>query len=123
MNTKNLGKLGENIAEKFLTNQLFKTLEKNYRWRGGEIDLIMLKTDPEPSIVFVEVKTRTNNHFGELTETLDKRKIIKLIKTAHHFILFNQINPIISWRIDLITVKLNLKNLTKEINHYKYVDG
>ncbi len=119
-----IGKMGEQIAEKFLTSQSFQTLTKNYRWRGGEVDLIMFNKSPKPTLVFVEVKTRTSNKFGEITELLNKQKRERLIKTAHHFLLKHDFPISLIWRIDLVAVKLNTTNLKKQITHFKHVaDG
>lgn len=59
--TKRLGKEGEDRAAKFLKKQGYLILERNCRTRNGEIDLIAMH---EGMVVFIEVKTRTNDAYG-----------------------------------------------------------
>ena len=59
---KLLGKWGERQCEKFLKRKGFKTLTRNFTCKAGEIDLVMV--DSDRSIVFVEVKTRTDEEFA-----------------------------------------------------------
>jgi putative endonuclease len=77
---KEIGTAGENSAAEYLENLGYEILEKNYKSRMGEIDIIALS--PEEVCVFVEVKTRKNTDFGMACEAVDKRKQEKLVKTA-----------------------------------------
>ena len=61
MNKRKFGIIGEKIAQKYLKNNGYKIIENNYYTRNGEIDIIANK---EKYIVFVEVKTRTNEKYG-----------------------------------------------------------
>lgn len=75
---KTLGSLGETIAARFLEQQGYKILQENWRCALGEIDLVAQDQD---TLVFVEVKSRTNAEFGppELSVTPAKqRKLIRL---------------------------------------------
>src|SRR5690349_15990276 len=59
-----LGKKGESAAARFLKKESFKILYHNFKARsGGEIDLVC-RDRKEQILVFVEVKTRTNELFG-----------------------------------------------------------
>ena len=62
---KSTGKWGEDQAEKFLRKKGFRTIERNYSCRFGEIDLIV---SDRAFLVFVEVKTRKSNEFAEARE-------------------------------------------------------
>ena len=62
---KSTGKWGEDQAEKYLRRKGYRTVERNYSCRFGEIDLIV--SDQE-YLVFVEVKTRRSNAFAEARE-------------------------------------------------------
>ena len=64
MKRKELGNLGEKIALNYLQKENYRILERNFYCRQGEIDIIAQK---QKEIVFVEVKTRTNNSFGNKT--------------------------------------------------------
>ena len=73
MFSKNLGKIGENEAKKYLLNKGYKILEQNYHARFGEIDLIALD-EWQNEIVFVEVKTRYTNRFGYPEDFVNQKK-------------------------------------------------
>ena len=77
MNT--LGKEGEALAVSFCRKKGYRILEKNYRTVFGEIDIIA--RDGE-MIVFIEVKTRTDDTFGYPFEAVDARKREKIRKVA-----------------------------------------
>lgn len=79
MNTKTIGDFGENAAEEYLIEMDYDILERNFRLKFGEIDIIAQK---DGCIVFVEVKTRKNNMFGEPSEYVDIRKQKRIKKTA-----------------------------------------
>lgn len=81
------GQLAEAEACEFLQQQGLQLLERNYRCRQGEIDLIM--TDGKYTI-FVEVRYRSNTSFGSGAETVDRRKQQKLITTASYFLQNNR---------------------------------
>jgi putative endonuclease len=86
MNTLNRQQIGihaEQDACKFLQRKGFRLLEQNYSWYGGEIDLIM---QDQEDIVFVEVRRRQHIHYGNALESIDRKKMHKLLKTATHFL-------------------------------------
>lgn len=60
---KGTGDLGEEVATNYLTSKGYLILERNFRCKGGEVDIIA--RDPrDKSLVFIEVKARTNLVFG-----------------------------------------------------------
>jgi len=77
-----LGQSGEKKAEKYLIKNGYEILERNYRCKFGEIDIIASK---DGYTVFVEVKTRKNSSFGRGFEAVDTRKQQKLILTAQAY--------------------------------------
>ncbi len=79
MNTKTIGDFGEKAAEEYLTEMDYDILERNFRLKFGEIDIIAEK---DGCIVFVEVKTRKSNLFGEPSEYVDRRKRERIKKAA-----------------------------------------
>ena len=81
--TKNLGNAGENFAARYLERHGYKILEKNFRVRSAEIDIIAQIDDV---IVFVEVKTRSNIRHGLPAEAVNFRKQKKIIDTASVFL-------------------------------------
>ena len=71
-----VGTLGEQAAATSLIEQGYEILHRNYRCRGGELDIICQKNG---ILVFCEVKTRTNGRFGlpEEAVTIDKRRRLR----------------------------------------------
>jgi len=78
-----LGREGERVAEEFLRKKGYKLVERNYRCRGGEVDLIVLD---RRVVVFVEVKTRTDHGFGNPLEAVEPRKQRRMILAAQLFL-------------------------------------
>lgn len=74
-----LGQKGEDIAVDFLEGSGYKVLDRNFRCRNGEIDIIALDGK---SIVFVEVKTRKRDNFGSPKFAVDWRKQKQLVRVA-----------------------------------------
>lgn len=114
MNNKEKGDLGENVALKYLLSKGAKILEKNYKIRSGEIDII---TNLDNQIVFIEVKARSNLKFGYPSEAVDYKKIKKIIDTANYYILkhdlFNE-----QVRFDVIEIYLNENKLNHIVNAF-----
>ncbi len=77
------GAQAEHWAENYLLSQGLKLIERNYRGRFGEIDLIM--RDKE-TLVFVEVRQRSSSHFGGAAASIDLHKQQKLIRTAQQYL-------------------------------------
>ncbi len=99
MNT--LGKEGEAIAVDFITRKGFKIMEKNYRTSFGEIDIIAKDKDV---IVFIEVKTRADSHFGYPFEAVTHRKRDKIRKVALCYMKgLKKENPA---RFDVLSIRL-----------------
>lgn len=81
---KVLGNCGEDAAVKFLKKNGYSILERNFNIRGGEIDIIARKGD---YVVFVEVKTRSNDDYGGGISAITYAKQQHLIKTAQTYLL------------------------------------
>jgi len=82
---ENLRKTGSEYEQKaacFLQNKGYQILERNYRCRIGEIDLIAMH---HGYLVFVEVKYRKNNQYGNPVEAVDykKKKIISKVAQCY----------------------------------------
>ena len=75
-----LGRNAEVYALRYLESNQLKLIERNYTTRYGEIDLIMQEDN---TIVFVEVRKRSNQLFGGATESIGHNKKKRLIKTAY----------------------------------------
>ena len=116
MSNRSLGKLGEDLAAKYLEKQGFRIIGRNFRARYGEIDIIALEKDV---IVFVEVKTRIGEEFGKPEEAVTPWKLREVIKTAQYYAQTHQIPE--SMRIDVIGIGLDNENKVIYFNHLKSV--
>lgn len=78
-NTHEKGMAGEDRACRFLLEKGYKIVDRNFRFRGGEIDIIAYKDN---TIVFVEVKCLPGGNIEMLSSLLNYRKQQKILKTA-----------------------------------------
>lgn len=105
---KIIGNFGEEIAEKYLRDNQYKILEKNYRCKFGEIDIIAKEGE---YIAFIEVKTRTSSLYGMPGEAVNYSKQHKISKVAQLYILKERLFTC-NFRFDVIEVFLNEENNT-----------
>jgi putative endonuclease len=96
----NLGEKGESLAEAYLTKKGYQILERNFRNRYGEIDLIARDKD---EIVFVEVKARNSCCHGLPCEAVNLRKQRKIQGVAEYYLLVTG-NTHRSCRMDVVEV-------------------
>jgi putative endonuclease len=110
------GNIGENIARKYLEDQGYKILERNFKTKYAEIDLVAKQKD---EIIFIEVKTRRGLNFGSPEEALNKRKIQKIWLNAQGYINFKKWQG--PYRIDAICIVLNSDDTVNNFNHYQNI--
>ena len=84
MNKRQVGTQYESMAVQYLTEAGYHILERNFRCRTGEIDII---AKDGAYLVFVEVKTRSTLAFGDPLEAIDRRKVKKYRKMAEEYII------------------------------------
>jgi len=84
MNTALKGKMGEDLCAKYLRDNGYVILKRNFRSRSGEIDIIAKRGS---HLSFVEVKTRKNTNFGHPCDAVDYHKQQKIISTARTFLV------------------------------------
>jgi len=101
--TKDSGQQGEDIALAFLLKKGFKLIQRNFRSRSGEIDLIMCNDE---FLIFVEVRYRSSDRFGGALYSVDKKKQSKLIKCAQQYLLKNPTK--LGSRFDVIAISPSL---------------
>lgn len=94
------GKDAEQYAASYLQKQHLTLLQQNYRCRFGEIDIIM--RDDE-TLVFVEVRMRTNEAFGGAAASITPFKQSKLLRTARHYIAELNVEPACRFDAILLT--------------------
>ncbi|MCI7227256.1 YraN family protein [Lachnospiraceae bacterium OF09-6] len=83
MNRRETGTQYEERAAEYLIAQNYQILERNYRIRSGEIDII---ARDGTVLVFIEVKYRKNDESGNPLEAVDIRKQRKIIKVARYYL-------------------------------------
>jgi putative endonuclease len=78
-----LGKRGETAAADYLSRHGYKILERNYRCKIGEIDIVAEK---DGRLLFIEIKTRSSDHFGLPEESVHAVKQKKILRTAEWYL-------------------------------------
>lgn len=113
---KIVGRLGEEIACRFLENLGWQILDKNYHYsRLAEIDIVAKDND---TIVFVEVKTRTTTNFGHPFEAINHTKLMNIFKAGLAYLKQTK-EPYRRYRIDIISVLGRLEKESPKIEHLK----
>ncbi len=107
MNKKSVGNAGESIACAYLKKIGYKILERNFRYEGGEIDIIALD---KGVTVFVEVKYRSNLEFGYPADAVTQSKQRKIINGAKSYFVMRRIADF-PMRFDVVEV------IGSEVNH------
>ena len=78
-----LGKRGEIVAAEYLCQEGYRILERNYRCKIGEIDVVAEKNG---RILFIEIKTRRSDHYGLAQEAVHLIKQKKILRTAEWYL-------------------------------------
>ncbi len=84
--SKAIGDLAESLAARFLEQHGLKVLTRNFRCRGGEIDLICRNGK---TLVFVEVRRRRSASFGGAGASITRSKQRRIILAAQHYLTAN----------------------------------
>lgn len=113
MQTSLTGKDGEKLASRYLEGKGYEILEKNFRYKRGEIDLVAKK---EGLLIFIEVKTRSGTGFGYPEEAVDEKKEEMVMDTADQYVYDKNWNGPI--RFDIISILLKPSS-EPEIMHFK----
>jgi len=95
------GEQAERLAEKFLHDQGLVLIMRNFRCKTGEIDLVMQQGI---TLVFVEVRLRSDASFGSAADSVDFRKRKKLIRAAAMFLLLHREYGTMACRFDVIAI-------------------
>lgn len=118
MNT--IGKIGENIAAKYVAGLSYLIIAKNYRIKFDEIDLIARENDGQ--LIFIEVKTliiRDLHNSFMPEDHLTQRKLKSLRRGAQLFLARHpHLNTNAGWRIDLIAISMRDER-SALLRHYK----
>lgn len=112
-----IGKWGENLACKYLEENNYKIIERNFLCRQGEIDIIA-KDIIKKELVFIEVKTRSNLKYGNPIDAVDSQKQKHMIHAIKYYIYRNCIKDL-PIRVDVIEIYIQEQNC--KVNHIKQV--
>lgn len=119
------GQVGEEAAEELLRKKGYQILERNFRTKFGEIDIIAKekrKGATLPITVFVEVKTKSGEEFGEPWEMVDERKIERVRRMAELYLMKKRLGEV-ACRIDVVGVWLDIEGEVEKIEHWENVGG
>lgn len=105
-----LGQSGEAIASKHVKKNGYKIVEKNFRCRFGEIDIIARDGS---CLVFIEVKTRTSDRFGPPAASVDSRKQRQICRVTNFYLTKHNIEDC-DIRFDVVAITLT-KNKQPEV--------
>lgn len=94
------GAQAEQWACAYLQQRGLKLLERNYRCRMGEIDIVMRDVE---TVVFVEVRYRSNPGFGGALASIDARKQSRILAAASHYVQRHKLEC--PTRIDVVGVR------------------
>jgi putative endonuclease len=115
------GELGEKIAVEYLKRHNFRIIERNFRTRNGEIDIIAIDTNEKPYVLsFIEVKTRKTVEYGIPLEAIGFHKLQALQRTAEFYKLSHSGLPD-SLRIDAVAILLNADNSLAQLELVKNI--
>ncbi|WP_233898592.1 YraN family protein [Tenacibaculum piscium] len=105
-----LGEKGEQLAIEYLQKKGYVIVEKNYRFKKAEVDIIAKKSD---TLIVVEVKTRSSSYFGNPQDFVNPKKIKLLVYAMNHYV--HQKNIDLEIRFDIIGILQT--NNTFKIEH------
>ncbi len=114
-----IGKFGEDVSCDYLVKSNYKIIERNFRCRQGEIDIVAYD-NKNNEIVFVEVKTRTDFKFGFPSEAVNVVKQRHILNSAKYYLYCNRMeNRYV--RLDVIEVVVDASHYRYKLNHLKNV--
>lgn len=107
------GTAAEEAAAAFLAARGLELLERNYRCRFGEIDLVLREGR---TLVFVEVRFRTSTVFGGAAESITAAKRQKLLRTARHYMAAHRQFP--ACRFDAVLLNGDIDRIEWVVNAF-----
>ena len=129
--SQKIGKLGEDVACKFLEKQGYSILERNYTKKWGEIDIIAQK---KQALYFIEVKSKSvsdvnlsfeeegnsDNLFSRPEENMHPWKLRRLAKTVQTYLINKRIGNT-PWQFDLLVVYLDLEKRKAKVKRIENI--
>ena len=115
---QNIGKLGEDIAVKYLENRGYSILERNYRKPWGEIDIVALKSR---ELVFFEVKTQNQRFEWRPEENVTRHKKHQLSRIVATYLKEHKVPQNQDWRINVLAIQLDFETKNAQIEHIQNI--
>lgn len=97
-----LGRFGENLAVEYLYKNGYQIIERNFRFKKSEIDIIALKDN---QLIVVEVKTRETAQIGEPYKAVTRKKQKQIITVADYYVKLK--NLWLDVQFDIISIVHN----------------
>jgi len=107
-----LGKKGEQLAVEYLQKKGYKILNRNWRYKKAEVDIIAQKKEV---LAVVEVKTRSTDYFGNPQDFVNQKKIKLLVEAINEYVVSKNLDCEV--RFDIIAILKNKS--TFKIEHLK----
>ncbi len=111
-----VGRMGEAVAEEMLKEEGCKIIQRNRKSKYGETDIIAEKGE---EVIFAEVRSKVGSDFGLPEESVDSRKIKRLIRNAENYINYKKEGR--PCRIDVIGIVFNKEGEVIRKKHYKNI--
>lgn len=113
-----LGELGEDMAVSFLEKKGYEILERNYRYRKAEVDILATTGDV---LAVIEVKTRSSAFFGDPQDFVKPKQIQRLVTAVDAYVTANNLD--VEVRFDIIAIvktnqKFDLEHLENAFYHF-----
>lgn len=121
VDTSEIGREGEALAIAYLQKNGYRIVEKNYRCRFGEIDIVALD---QKTVCFIEVKTRSTDQYDRPEVAVHKQKQHKLSRVALWFLREKRLNNVRA-RFDVLAIRKrdNLNEIKHFRNAFELIDG
>ncbi|MBL6831908.1 MAG: YraN family protein [Pirellulales bacterium] len=110
-----MGKQGEDLAASYLRKLGYRIIARRERVLRGDLDIIALD---DRTVVFVEVRTRSDTLHGHPAETIDRRKQQRIATLANAYIRRHRLEDC-RVRIDVVTVTLEGADGKPEVEHFQ----
>jgi putative endonuclease len=97
-----LGRRGEDLAVEFLGRLRYRIMERNYRCRCGEVDIVARQGK---TVVFVEVKTRSSHLYGHPAASVTPFKQRQISRAAQTWLAANRLSDAAA-RFDVVAISI-----------------
>ena len=115
MKTRRIGTYGEDLAKTYISNSGHNIIDRNFRWRFGEIDFI---TKKDHSFHFIEVKYRSSRDYGLPQESVIKKKQHKIKRTALLWLQQKRLPVDSEMHFDVLALSKDLRGRIR----YEYIE-